>query len=150
MEKTGYKKTGYLYGDYEFFLYAPIKLDIFHEEYDKQGEATKIMHGLAGNICSYPVRTSSYTIVESFIPDGKNRLLADYRGVFVPCINDNAPYYPKTLHSKCSVLTDKHGGYTQLQCECCGQTGLIAINSWRIATESDLKQSKCNEKISKQ
>lgn len=145
MEKIRYKKINYLDGKYKFFLYVPIQLDITHEEYNQNGEAKKIMYISAGDIYSYPVCGNSYTVVKDFVPDEKNKFLTDYQDVFVACINDNASYYPKTLHTKCRVLTEKHGGYTQLQCESCGEISLIAINSWKIATEKDLKQNKCNE-----
>ena len=136
----------YLYGKDEFFLYEPIELDIVQEKYNNKGIATEIIYTLAGENYSYPTHSKSYTIVKTFKPDNKNRLLDDYIPVFVPCIEDSSSQYPKTLHLKCRVLTDKHMSYTRLQCECCGETSLIAINSWKIAAGDNLEEQKCNSK----
>ena len=146
MKKIIYRKIGYLYGENEFFLYEPIELDIVQEKYDDKGKATEITYTLTGKNYLYPIHSKSYTIVKTFKPDNKNRLVDDYIPIFVSCIEDCSPQYPKTLHLKCKVLTDKQMSYTRLQCECCGEIKLIAINSWKIATEDDLKEQKCNNK----
>ena len=149
MKKIIYKKTSYLHGENEFFLYEPIELDIVQEKYDKEEKAIEIIYSLAGKNYSYPTRSNSYTIVRTFKADNKNRLLADYTPIYVPCIEDCSPQYPTTLHPKCRVLTDKPMTYTRLQCECCGEISLIAINSWKIATGNDLKEQKCNSNESR-
>ena len=140
MEKR-YKKVSYLYGKAEFFLYAPMDIEVISERKDVNNKTDRLTYKEDGEEHNFDT-SHPYEIVRDFTPNDKNMLVSDYKGKIIVAYTDHLTYSPNIKHEKVKVLVEKRGSYTMLECLHCGAKSPIALNSMYLNGNEELEVCK--------
>jgi hypothetical protein len=133
-----YKKVSYLYGKAQFFLYTPMDIEVIKEKKDYNHKLIHLTYIEDGDEWNYDLN-HPYKIVKTFTTNEKNMLVSDYKGIDVTAYHYIGGGWSDIKHDKVRVLVEKRGSYTMLQCQHCGKTSPIAINSMYLNGDETLE-----------